>query len=169
MHLYQIPLEWAAIQQELEMADGELTPELETRLEALLAGGADKIEAAACALQSLQRDAAACAAEAARLRARMQALENNAANLRQLMLQAVEALGGKVKTTLFTIWAQRGASVPVIRLTDGYHASDFDWRLCRRTEPQLDREAVLRLHKAGQLPQGIEVEMREGTKFLRVK
>lgn len=170
MKLYQIPLEAQGIEAALEAAEGELSPRLEAQIQEFLAAGAEKIEAAACVLKSLQAQAEACAEEESRLQARRLGLKRNAAHLRQLMLQAVEALGGKVKTPLFTIWTQQATEKVEIGFVDGFSAWDFlGTSLLKSQEAPLDREEVMKRHKLGILHPGVFVTTSPGAKFLRVK
>ncbi len=126
MKLYEISIEAAAIEQLLTDAEGELTPELEQHITEFLRGGKEKLEHAACVLQSLAVQAEACRAESVRLDNRRRALERNSERLKSLMLIALDAaFGGKIKTAMFTIWGQTSAGSATFALAKAKSCTTF--------------------------------------------
>ena len=88
MNLYEIPLEWQAIELALEEAAGDLTPDLEKRLAELLQGGPEKLESAAKVVRSLEAQAEAASNEARRLQDRAKSFKAQVDRLRGLMLKS---------------------------------------------------------------------------------
>ena len=130
--LYEVGVEGAEIESILMENDGELTPELEARLDAHLASGKNKIVAAAMVVQGLEASKANCLAEALRLMDRANAFERNAKSLKARILFAVdEGFDGKIKTDLFTIW---GSDIRPNR----------EHRGCRRRRPWVYSEKLSR-------------------------
>jgi hypothetical protein len=171
--LYEVGLEGATIEALLIEADGELTPELEARLDAFLASGKDKLTGAAMVVRGLEASAANCEAEAKRLKERAASFENNAKTLKGRMLFAVDAaFDGKVKTDLFTIWGQNSAATTSFDV-----APDADLAKIAETMPgivrttlSLDKQVLKMKHDAGEsLPPEIGVLENPGTRFLRIK
>ena len=149
MKLYDIPLEANAIEEQLFDNVGEITPDLEQRIQAFLAQGKDKIESAAIVIGSLEEDAEICKGEAKRLIERAARLEQSADRLRGMVLCAVDlGFGGKVKTSKLAAHPE----------------------LVRAPEPELNKTALKETVKAGaSLPEEIAVTNLQGTRFLRIK
>ena len=115
--LYELTSEGVQISDMLTENEGELTPELEARLDALMLEGPARMEAAAMVVRQLEANATACEEESKRLRERAKAFSDNASRLKNRMTLALDAaFGGKVKTALFTIWAQSSAATTVVDL-----------------------------------------------------
>lgn len=172
-NLYDVGMEGMELDAILREADGELTPELEARMDAFLAGGKAKIEAAAKVHRSLEASAGACEIEAARLGGRAKSFQNNADSLKARMLWAVDAgFDGKVKTSLFTIWGQSSAATTSFDL-----APDADLKQVAQTMPgivrttlALDKQVLKMKHDAGEaIPAEVVVTEKPGTRFLRIK
>src|SRR4051794_23785725 len=107
MELYDIAQEGLVIQDLLTESEGELTSELEERLDNLLRAGKDKLEAAERVCRNLQAQEDACKGEWKRLGERAKGFEHQRKALRKRMAAALEcAFGGKIKTPIFTIWCQ---------------------------------------------------------------
>lgn len=149
MNLFDIPVEWAAIELALEEAAGELTPELEQRIQALLEGGADKLDAAMSVCRSLEHQAEAAKAEAQRLQDRARSFDNQVDRLRALMLPALVALGGKVKTARFSFFTQTRTSY-AIDLKPGFEIWEVPPRFYRTKEPELNKLEITKALKAGE-------------------
>jgi hypothetical protein len=146
--LYDVGMEGIIIADILTESEGELTPELEARLDELMRKGPDKIEAAARVLRQIESDAAACDAEAARLKGRKEMFERQAQNLKARMVFAVDAaFSGKVKTALFTIWTQKARDTVAVSLAEGFTVDIVraDHPELVKTEYQLDKAAALRI------------------------
>lgn len=174
MKLYDLPTEANAIEEALFENLGELTPELEQRIGAFLAGGKDKIESAAIVIGSLEEDASICQQEAKRLIERAAQLNQNADRLRGMVLCAVDlAFGGKVKTARYSIWGQTSGAVTQFELQAGadiYLLLSKRPDLVRAPDPELNKTALKETVKAGgELPEEIAVRTIPGTRFLRIK
>lgn len=174
LRLYEIPLEADQIEQELHENLGELTPELQARIEDFLAQGKAKIEAAAIVVKSMQADAKILKEEAQRLVERGTRLSLGADRLKMLMLFAVDqGFAGKVTTAKFTIWGQNSAAVTHFDVRPGTDINALmakNPEFIRLAEPQLDKIALKEADKAGKfIPEEITVDRRDGTRFLRIK
>lgn len=170
MKLYEIPTEFALLEQALIDNDGELTPELEKSLDDFLRSGKDKIEGGAMVMRGLELEAETCKAEARRLQERATSLENNAGRLKKLVLYALDgAFSGKVKTALFTIWGQTSAPTTNLDLEPGTELNCLPERFVR-VKYELAKDVVKdALKKGEEIPAEIIVTELPGTRFLRVK
>lgn len=171
--LYDLTKEGLEIFDMLSDNLGELTPELEERIEELMLEGPERIEAAAMVVRSLDANANACEAEAQRLRERAKAFEDQKERLKLRMTKCLDAaFNGKVKTSLFTIWTQKSPDRTVAELVPGVtpemlHKERPD---LVRVKMELDREKVVADLKSGKpLPELILFEEREGTRYVRIK
>lgn len=119
MNLYDISLEGLQIADLLIENEGELTPELEARLDELMIAGPERIEAAAMVVRHLEADMLACSQEAQRLAERAASFSRNVASLKRRMTFAVDAaFSGKVKTARFSIWTQKSADTVAFDLAE---------------------------------------------------
>jgi Siphovirus Gp157 len=173
MTLYSLSEEGIQISDILTENEGELTPELEARLDALMLSGQESMEAAAMVVKQLEGSATACEEESKRLRERAKAFSDNAQRLKDRMVVALDsAFNGKIKTPLFTIWAQSTAPTVVVDLAPGYTAEmlhDEHPKLVR-VKMEIDRPAVLAAWKAGEeLPETIFFGENPGTRYCRIK
>src|ERR1019366_4635775 len=110
MSLIDVGTEALAIQDALFESLGELTPELEAQLDALLAKGADSLDAAAWVVRKLAADEESCKAEAKRYQERAGSFARQGESLKGRMLFALDAaFAGKLKTERNTIWGQNSA------------------------------------------------------------
>lgn len=173
MNLYEIAVEGAEMERMLEETGGALTPELEARFDALLAGGKDKIEAALYVRQNIKADIQACEQEAERLSGRAKSLEKQLAKLSERVLIAVDwAFNGKIKTARFTAYGTTGADRNEFTL-----AADCDIVELHKANPDLvrmnvdlNRSALNQLVKDGDaLPKEIVVEKVPGKRWLNVR
>jgi hypothetical protein len=173
MKLYDIPMEFAELEQALVESEGELSPELEKRFDEFMRGGKDKIEAAAMVIRTLEGEANACKTEAIRLSDRQASHQKNAAQLKNMVLIALDAaFDGKVKTSLFTIWGQTSAPGQSIDLAPGSTIEDLHKRAPEyvRTRYELDKDAIKQASKEGKaLPEDLIVSDVPGTRFLRIR
>lgn len=169
MQLYDIAQEGLIINDLLTESEGELTPELEKRLDDLLRAGVDKLEAAERVSRNLKAEAEACATEAKRLQQRARGFERQRDALRKRMAIAlVAAFGGKIKTSLFTIWTQ--TTNPTMKVVIAPNTNMDELRARRpdlfRTEYVFDEATVKTEHVSEhQLPAEIKVEDVPGTLF----
>jgi len=171
--LYDIGEDAMAINDLLREAEGELTPELEARLDALLADGANKLDAAAWVVRQLSGSAEACKLEAKRYRDRADAYERNVDALKARMLFVVEtAFSGKLKTDRNTIWSQTSAttvSFDVAPDADLEKVAQENGVFVRRRY-ELDKLALKNYHDAGEpIPSEIVVTENPGKTSLRIR
>lgn len=171
MKLYDIPIEANEIEAVLADTCGELTPEMEQRIQGFLRDSKDKVEAAAMVALSLEDDADVCRQEAERLMKRAGGLENGARHLKGLMLFAVdEGFGGKIKTAKFTIWGQSSAPTTSFELPPGADIHAVPFEFLRMKDPELDKQALKAACDAGlPMPEQIVVSEKPGTRYLRIK
>lgn len=169
MNLYNLTVEGAEINRILTENEGELTPELEARLDAILGEGKDKVEAAAMVVRSLEASRDACAAEADRLAKRAYSFDKNIDSLKTRILYAVDAaFDGKVKTDKFTIWGQSSAD------TVGFEvAADADLSQMpevTRITYALDKIKLKGMVQANDpIPAAVTVTHLPGKRSLRIK
>lgn len=180
MSLYQVTQEGMLLEELLTESMGELTPELEARMDELMAGGSDKIHAAVMVVKKILMDAELCRAEAApfkaeaeRLEARAKSHEKNAESLKSRIVIALDAaFGGKIKSATMTAYTQKAADKISIAL-----AADVDASELAKTSPMLMttnysiNNAAVKDHKklTGSYPAEFAVEETPGRRFLQVK
>lgn len=171
--LYDISLEGLQIADLLTENEGELTPEIEQRIDALMQAGPGRVEAAAMVVRNLEADADACKAEAQRLIERAQSFENNAKRLKDRMTIALDcAFNGKVKTARFTLWTQKAADTVAFDLHEGFTVDmlEEDLPAAVRIKKELDKRALREMYEAGlQLPESVFVEETIGKRYVRIK
>jgi len=171
--LYDVSLEGVMIADILEANEGELTPELEERLDRLMTEGPERIEAAAMVVQTLQGSALVCQQESLRLAARAKSFDDNAKRLKERMTIALDcAFGGKVKTNRFTVWTQQAADTTAFDLREEFTMDllAIDHPELVRVKLELDKAACKRiLEEWGALPEEIYVEHSKGKRYARIK
>jgi hypothetical protein len=153
--------------------EGELTPELEQRLDTFLRTGKDKLDSAAFVVRDLKAAAKTCEIEAKRLVDREVMYLKDAERLEARILTAVDcAFDGKVKTPLFTIWGQTSAA------SVGFDvAADADLAEIQKLYPEvvrtsyaLDKLELKSMRAQGiPLPNAITAVENMGKRFLRIK
>lgn len=172
MTLYEVGLEGLELNQILSECDGELTPDLEQRLDIFLKGGKAKIDAACMVVRSLDASAEACMAEAKRLDDRAGMFSADAKRLKSRILGAVDAgFDGKVKTDMFTVWGQTSAETFSVDV-----AADCDLKKLHEADPELvkvgyslDKAKCRQIIKDGATINGVTVTENPGTRYLRIK
>jgi hypothetical protein len=173
MTLYDISMEGMQLESILTENDGELTPELEARMDALLLEGPQRIEAAAMVVRTLETSAEAAKAEAKRLTERAASFESNAKSLKQRITIALDAaFNGKVKTPLFTIWNQTSPDTVSFELDAGedIHQIAVLHPDLVRTTYALDKKAIAEVYKDNKpLPDAIIPMPSQGIRYVRIK
>ena len=171
MKLYDLPAEASQLEMLLTEAEGELTPELEKRLNDFLQGGTEKIENAACVVRSLQAQSDACNSEAKRLKVRSASLDANSDRLKALMLSAVDgAFKGKVKTALFTIWGQDSPGSATFELAPDADLMRLPDDFVKIEAPTLDTGALYQAWKQHkEIPPEVVVTEIPGKRSLRMR
>lgn len=170
--LYSITQEGMELNDILTATDGEITPELELRLDEWLKSGKGKIDAACKVVQSLTASADACLEESKRLNERTSSFLRNRDMLKDRILGAVDlAFGGKVKTDLFTVWGQTSADTFAVDI-----AADCDLKALHAADPELvkvgyalDKAKCRQLIKDGTEINGVTVQENPGKRYLRIK
>ena len=171
--LYDLAFEGVQIYDLLAENEGELTPELETRLDALIAVAPSTVEAAAMVVRSMEASADACLAEAARLTARCNGFNQNAKRLKERMAMVLDcAFNGKIKTDKFTIYTQANGDHISFDLAEGCTIEQVEaaapWLV--RVKKELDKVEIYKRFKANEpLPPAITFETLLGKRSLRIK
>lgn len=172
--LYDLSQEGMIISDLLTENEGELTPEIQERIDALMLEGPERIEAAAMVVKQLESSATACEEEVKRLRDRSKAFSDNADRLKKRMVIALDcAFNGKIKTPLFSIWAQNSGATTVCDIAPGVTIEELH-ATCPsivRVKYELDRVAAVAKFKAGDktLPETLFFQTNEPTRYLRIK
>ena len=112
--LYEITEEYREIFALLEESEGEWTPEIASRVEALDGEYDQKIQNIALFILDLEGEQKKIKDEVSRLNARMITARKKAESLSKYLLSSLEFSGRKVKTTLVSVWAQNSAPSVVI-------------------------------------------------------
>ena len=172
--LYDISLEGMLIADILTENEGELTPELEARLDDLMREAPDRIEAAAMVLRQFEANAAICKHEIERLNERKVSFENQVDKLKERIRLAVDAaFNGKVKTPRFTIWTQKAADSVTFDLAEEFPLEMLqqDHPALVKTELKLDKAAIKAIYECqpDTLPEAIFVNEKKGSRYLRVR
>lgn len=163
LRLYEIPSSFQTLQDLLEASAGEITPEIEAAWAALEEQGEAKVDATACVLKSMQAEEEAIVAEIGRLQGRKEALENGQARLKALLVPALQALGGKVKTPRFTTYLQTRETA-AFDLKPGTDIWELDAKFYRVRDPELNKTALKDARKAGEtLPDCVVVSVGSTT------
>jgi hypothetical protein len=172
LSLYDISLEGMQIADILEASEGELTPEVEERLDALMQAGPERIEAAAMVVRNLEASDVACKVEAQRLVQRAQSFASNAQRLKERIAIALDAaFSGKVKTDRFTIYTQKAPDTVAFDLKEEFTLEMLkeDYPGLVRTKLELDKQECKIRFAEGKLPEAIFVEQNAGKRYTRIK
>ncbi len=169
--LYEIGAELEALVAELIEAEGELTPDLEARLDAVEAQFATKAEKVICAIRNAEARAAGIRFEIAELTRRLEALalphEQTAKSLR-LYLEVQMRRGGKkrVDMPMGKAWLQANARPKIDYVgKDPDRFSDLPEHLVRVTYT-IDGAAAWETWRNSVLPDELHAEVGE---HLRIK
>lgn len=108
----------------------------------------DKADNYAKVIRSLEADAAACDAEAKRLRNKKQTIENNIKRMKSALQYSMQVTGKvKFKTALFSFGIRKNPPSVVI---DTANVRDFPGVYIIESEPILDKKALKDALKAGE-------------------
>lgn len=173
LSLYDLSVEGMMIRDALLENEGEITPEIEQRIDALMEAAPERIEAAAMVVRTLEASEAACAAEADRFARRAKSLADNAARLKERMAWVVDAaFNGKVRTDRFTVWTQAAPEHVAFDVAEGHTIDEVESADASlvRVKKDLDKIALKEKFKAGQaLPAAISFTRSEGKRYVRIK
>lgn len=171
--LYELAGEALEIAAILEDNEGELTPELEQRLDWLMNLTPQRMEAAAIVTQRLEMSAQACEQEVERLAARAKSFHDNAQRLKDRMAVVLDvAFGGKVKTDKFTIWTQAAPDHVSFDVAPGHTIEEIEAADASlvRVRKELDKIQLKAKFKTGEaLPPAIEFVSAPGKRYCRIK
>ena len=171
--LIDVGMDAIAIQDALFESQGEISPELEARLDGLLAKGKDSLDGAAWVVRKLTSESEFLKDEAKRYRERADSLERNVETLKGRMLFALDAaFSGKLKTEKNTLWGQNSpttVSFDVAPDADLAKIAETDSVFVRRRY-ELDKVQLKNYYEAGDpIPSGILVSENPGKRSLRLK
>lgn len=173
LSLYELTLEGMLIRDALIENEGEITPEIEQRLDALMEAGPERVEAAAMVVRGLEASEAACAAEAERFAKRAQQFRDNAAKLKERMALVLDyAFNGKIRTDKFTLWTQQSADTVSFDVADGHSIDEIQQAepSLVRVKKELDKIALKERFKNGQpLPPAVQFTTAPGKRYVRIK
>jgi cell division protein ZapA (FtsZ GTPase activity inhibitor) len=171
--LYSLAIDGAEIEMLLLESMGEITPEVQVKMDALLESGPPMIEAAAAVVLQLQLSAQVAKEESNRLYARAKEFEAQVDKLKERMTVALDkGMGGKVKTPKWTIYTKKNADKLVADLVPGITPEQLYQERpdLVRVKMEFDRVKAVSDYKAGlPLPELILFEEREGTRCTIIK
>lgn len=157
----------------LRESEGDLTPELEAAMDAMLANGRESLDAAAWVVRQLEGTQAVCELEAKRYKDRANSTQKQIDSLKSRMLFAIDtAFCGKLKTERNTIWAQTSADTVGFELKPDADMEQLakENGIFVRRKYELDKIALRNHYDAGdELPPEIAVVENPGKTFLRIK
>jgi hypothetical protein len=155
MKLYQIPQALRALEEQIEEAEGVLTPEMEAELDALGEQFDKKAEYIAMLIREAKLQAEAWKAEEERVSTRRRTLERRAEHLTRYVHQAMTAAGvTKIKGELLSLGIQRNGQPSVSYEGDPSTLPPTFQRVRIEMDGTRVREAI----KAGEeLPEGVQV------------
>ena len=157
----------------LQETEGELTPELEARLDACLRSSPDKLDAAAAVWRRIKAEAEMADEESKRMADRKKMFQRDADNLRARMLMLIDEVhGGKIKTAKTSAYGVTGANTVTVGL-----AADADLNTIAITDPsivrtthELNKSEIQRRLAAGEaIPPEVAIEDHPGKRYLVIK
>lgn len=154
--LFEITDDLLAIQQAIVLADGELTPDVETALNALTAEFGDKVDAYGFRIRALEAQAELHRDRAAYHELRARAFSRMVEELKSRLLTAMIALGRKqLEGEDFT--ARIGGAESV----DAFDPSQIPAAFWRMPDPEINKAEIKKTLKAGHLVPGARLETRQ--------
>ena len=158
MKIYEIP---GALRELLDRLDadpdtGEVDGEALAAYAEYNAAAAEKLEGTACYVRELKAEADAIKAEEERLAKRRKALENKSERLKNYMMPALEAMGGKVKGVMASVRIGTSQAVTVFdidALPDAFKHV--------KTTIDPDKVALKKALKSGEVIPGAALEDRQ--------
>ena len=149
IHLYDIPLIYQELEAELDEADGELSPELEAKFNALEGTLEEKHDNIRKLIAYKYAMAESLKPEIERLSKRRQASNNAGDRLRQYLFDVMKTLGRtRIETTLFTSAEKKNGGKPKVEMEPGIDMDSFAISNPRLVELipstyELDRDAII--------------------------
>jgi hypothetical protein len=171
--LYEIGAEGQFITDCLIDTEGELTPEIEERLNALMIAGPDKIAAAGHVLANLEHAVAARKMEAQRHADVARSLEAGIDKLKARMTAALDlAFNGKLETLTGKFWTQKSADTYSVDLAEESSLAELQKERPDfvRVKMELDKTAIKdAFNREEPLPDSVFVTKTPGKRYLRYK
>ena len=160
MNLFEISNEYLAILQLAE--DPDVDPEvLADTMEGIEADFEDKADAYAYIIATLKGDAGTIDAELKRLKARKDAIENNADRLKKSLEEAMRVTGKtKFKTAMHSFGIQKNPQSVYI-----FEGAEIPDTYLIPQEPKVDKRAILADLKAGKKFDFAELQQTEGLRI----
>ena len=147
MTLYELTADYEGLLAMAEDPDIDEQAFLDT-LEGIEGAIEDKADNYAKVIRSLEADAAACDAEAKRLRAKKQTIENNIKRMKSALQYSMQATGKtKFKTALFSFGIRKNPASVVV---DEPYLENIPERFLIQQEPTIDKKAMKDALKAGE-------------------
>lgn len=164
--LWAITDELAEVGALIADGDGELTPELEARLDALEGALEEKVERIALYIRESETLAAGAKAEKDRLAAIQKAHERKVDGLKTYLLRCLSSAGVKrVETAKARVWSQKSGT-PSIDYHGDLDALPADFVRVIPESKQLDKRAITDAIRDGETPpDGVVVSYSE---FVRI-
>lgn len=158
MKIYEIP---GALRELLDRLDadpdtGEVDGEALAAYAEYNAAAAEKLEGTACYVRELKAEAGAIKAEEERLAKRRKTLENKSERLKNYMMPALEAMGGKVKGVMASVRIGKSQAVTVFDIDA---LPDAFKRVVTKVDP--DKVALKKALKSGEDIPGAALEDRQ--------
>ncbi len=173
LSLYELGIEGLEITRILQENEGELSPELEARINELMIAGPDRVEAGAMVVRSMEASAAACEAEVERLAKRAKAFQESANRLKGYIAMALDTVfGGKVKTNRFTLYTQQAPDHVEFDIQDGYSILEIESKYPSlvRVKRELNKVELKERFSAGDpLPTANRFTKTPGKRSIRIK
>lgn len=164
MKLYELPSEWAAIEDELYENGGELTEELSARIEALGATLEQKVDSYYRLIANSEATETALKAEAKKLTERAKVAETNATTFKTRLQMALTGLGKGIGEKIYTAdgthYAALKENPPKVVVDESADVSKFEDRFKRLVPEKWEAEktAIKDAFKAGEaIPEGVQV------------
>jgi hypothetical protein len=154
MHIYEIDSNWQRIEGLLEESCGELTPEIEEALGALITESPEALERAGHYVKALEAVQEVCKARRAALAATIERTEAKAEKVRAAMAAVLKRIGKPVKLPEFTLSTQTRTSY-AFAVAPGVEVFELPTQFWKQPEPELVKSALNEAAKAGTLPESI--------------
>ena len=160
MNLFEISNEYLAILQLAE--DPDVDPEvLADTMEGIEANFEDKADAYAYIISTLKGDAGTIDAELKRLKARKDAIENNADRLKKSLEEAMRVTGKtKFKTAMHSFGISKNPQSVYI-----FESAEIPDTYLIPQEPKIDKKAILADLKAGKKFDFAELQQTDGLRI----
>jgi len=148
--VYQVTSDWGSILEELAVLEGELTPELEEKLDALVNTTEEAVDRVCDTVRYLQLLSVAAQKEAERLTERAISFNNHSEIIKERLRNCLEMMDkSQVKTARYTAYISKGRES--VELAD---ASKIPAKFLIPQDPKLDKAGIGKALKAGEEVEG---------------